>query len=320
MSEKIDDLIHGYFDGLLSPDQEAQLNSWIKQNPENAREFSKAASLEYRLGDLIRAGNSLESGIGYKNETTKSQGKPWPRFQIAAVGWIGGLTTLAVVVSLLIWWGNPGPLNAAGELNRLIDASSKPTDRTYLIRNLDLLPESGNDRQPPIDGATLHVRQPDQYVLVRRFPDGRTFLTGSDGEQSWSLPPRGAIRVSTNPLRFRGPVPGNQYGVPFVNLRSDLVQMRDAYLITLKNPEASGLRKLMAEKKSKDYRGPNRIELWYDPETVVIQRMVFEGMPQAKGGPSSVSMELVGQEFLGPLYFRHESHHGNDVKVIEEDR
>lgn len=320
MSEKIDELIHGYFDGLLSPDQEAQLNSWIKQSPENASEFSYAASLENRMGDLIRAGRSLETGIESENETTKLPEKPRKGFRVVAVGWIGGLTTLAVAVSLLIWWGNPGPVNAAGELNRVIDASSKSTDRTYLIRNLDLLPETVNDRQPPIDGATLHVRQPDQYVLVRRFPEGRTFLTGSDGEQSWSIPPRGAVRVSTNTLRFRGPVPGNQHGVPFVNLRSDLVQMRDAYFFTLANPKANSLRKLMAEKKSKDYRGPNRIELWYDPETVVIQRMVFEGMPQTKGGPNSVSMELVGQEFLGPLFFRHESHHGKDVKVIEEDR
>jgi hypothetical protein len=80
-----------------------------------------------------------------------------------------------------------------------------------------------------------------------------------------------------------------------------------------------GLRKIMAEKKSKDYRGPNHIELWYEPETPVIHRMVFRGMPQAKGGPDSVSMELVDQDFLGPQFFDHNKHHGKEIQIIEED-
>jgi hypothetical protein len=319
MTDKIEDLIRLYFDDLLTPDQEDQLNCLIRKSPENARIFARAASFENHLGDLIRAGNSLQMGnkIGNGNPLTYGNKKKISRG--FTISWIGGLTSLALVISFLVWWGNPGSLNAGGEMNRLIDASSKPTDRTYLIRNLDTKQKSSNDHQAQIDGAILHVRQPDQYVLIRKFPDGRAFLTGSDGEQSWSLPPRGPVRVSNNPLRFRGPVPGNQHGVPFVNLRSDLVQMRDAYFITLEKTETMGLRKIMAEKKSKDYRGPNHIELWYEPETLVIQRMVFAGMPQAKGGPNSVSMELVDQDFLGPQFFDHNKHHGKEIHIIEED-
>ena len=319
MTDDIEDFIRLYLDGLLTPDQESRLNSLIRKCPENARLFSRALSLENHLGDLIRAGKTLQMGremvsvppVNTGNKIKKRHGYP--------IGWIGGLTTLALVITLLVWWGNPGSVNAGGEINRLIDASSSQTDRTYLIRNLDIGPESLHDRQAAIDGAILYVRQPDQYVLIRKFPDGRAFITGSDGLQSWSLPPRGSIRVSNNPLRFRGPVPGNQHGIPFVNLRSDLVQMRDAYFITLENTQTGGMRKIRAEKKSKDHRGPNHIELWYDPETLVIQRMVFRGMPQAKGGPDSVSMELVDQKDLGPRFFDHNSHHGKEIQVIEED-
>ena len=62
----------------------------------------------------------------------------------------------------------------------------------------------------------LYVRNPDSYVLVRRFPDGRPFITGSDGERGWSVRPDGAVRVSGDPLRFRGPLPGNQYGIDYM--------------------------------------------------------------------------------------------------------
>ena len=95
--------------------------------------------------------------------------------------------------------------------------------------------------------------------------------------------------------------------------------MRDAYQLTMLKPMGNGWRGIEAEKKSVEYRGPNKIELWYDPVTGVIHRMIFDGMPQARGGPTSVSVELQEQRDLGPDFFHHQSHHGNDTKVIEED-
>ena len=216
------------------------------------------------------------------------------------------------------WWSSPTPVNAATELDHLIEKADT-RDRSYVIRNLDAQAEQPEDRRPLIDGATLQVRHPDQYVLTRRFPDGRLFVTGSDGERSWSVPPNGAVRVSGDPLRFRGPVPGNQHGIPFVNLRSDLVQLRDAYVVSPLGSDAAGKRGLLAVKKSAEYRGPNRVELWYDAKTGVIHRMVFAGMPKARGGPDSVSVELLEQRELGSDFFRHQTHHAADRRVIEED-
>lgn len=319
MTEKMDDLINRYLDGLLTPPEEAELNGWIKLSPENAEKFANAASLDNHLGDLIRADKTLEIRSASTTHHATPMGKQNREYGFLEAGWVGGLTTIAVMLAFFLWWMNPRSVNASAEMDRLIKASSKSPDRTYLISNLDAFSEKVDDRQPPIEGAILYVRQPDQYVLVRKFADGRKYLTGSDGEQSWSMPPWGAVRASANPLRFRGPVPGNQHGIPFVNLRSDLVQIRDAYFISLIGPETNGLQKLLAEKKSSDHRGPNRIELWYDPETVVIQRMVFEGLPQAKGGPNKVFMELIDQDVLAPDFFRHDYHHGKDAKVIIED-
>ena len=87
------------------------------------------------------------------------------------------------------------------------------------------------------------------------------YSTGFDGERNWSAPPDGAVRLSRDPLRFRWALPGHQHGIPFADLRSDLVQFRDAYVVRRLEPDTAGRRGLRAEKKSREYRGPNRVDI-----------------------------------------------------------
>jgi hypothetical protein len=304
-------LIHGYLDGVLTAGDEAALNEWVKADPSNAAEFAEAA----RLHDRLRS--SFAFAVAPKPKPMVPASRP----RLRRVGWLAGLAAVVVFGLFTMWWMTPTPLTAAAELDRLIEQSVSSGDRTYVIRTLDPVPEEVDDRRPPIDGATLHVRSPDLYVLVRKFHDGRPFFTGCDGERSWSVPPVGAgsVRVSGDPLRFRGPLPGHQHGIPFVNLRSDLVQLREAYTVTPLTPDATGRRGLLAEKKSAEHRGPRRVELWYDPTSGVIQRMVFTGMPKARGGPDSVAVELEHAHELPADFFQHTSHHTPDRRVIEED-
>jgi hypothetical protein len=46
--------------------------------------------------------------------------------------------------------------------------------------------------------------------------------------------------------------------------------------------------------------------------------MKFERLPQARGGPRSILMDLISTEDLGPDFFNHNSHHDNTREVIEE--
>jgi hypothetical protein len=316
MNHHVSSLVNGYLDGMLTEGEEGELSVWLKAAPENAMAFAEMVKLHDRLHAVLRTRAEIEATPGDKPEPART-----------AVGWqvwrqvsvVGGLVALVAIAFTAVWWGNPRQVSAATELDRLIDQADT-RDRSYIIRNLDDRPEQTNDRQPPIDGAMLHVRYPDQYVLIRKFPDGRPFATGSDGERSWVIPPGGAtVRVSRDPMRFRGPVPGHQHGIPFVNLRSDLVQLREAYTVSPLGPNAAGQRGLLALKKSSDYRGPNRVELWYDADTGVIHRMVFAGMPKARGGPDSVAVELVDQRDQGADFFKHQSHHAPDRRMVEED-
>lgn len=310
--------MNGYLDGVLTEEQEGQLNAWVKASPENAAVFADGVRFHDRLHNVIRVGaTTVTPGEPMANpEPTRNsrQRRSWRRGVL-----VSGLVAVVAVVFVAVWSSNPPRVSAATELDRLIDRATDAGDRSYLIRNLDARPEQTEERRPPIGGATLHVRRPDQYVLIRKFPDGRPFVTGSDGENSWSVPPNGAVRVSGDPLRFRGPVPGHQHGIPFADLRSELVQLRDAYVVTPLGSDGAGNRGLLAMKKSAEYRGPNRVELWYGATTGVIHRMVFVGMPKARGGPDSVAVELLEQRELGNDFFRHQAHHAADRRVIEED-
>ena len=87
--------------------------------------------------------------------------------------------------------------------------------------------------------------------------------------------------------------------------------------LTILDPE-DDLHGLRAIKKSKQVRGPREIEAWFDPESGTPHRLDLAGLPQQKGGPSAVRIELLGERDLGADFFSHSSHHGPDREVIEE--
>lgn len=314
MNEDIDALIHGYLDEVLSPQQEAELNAWIKASPDNARRFTDAVAIHDQLGNMIRAGRHTAVLSAAPAVPRPAPSGRWRRVTLSAF-----LSGVAALVLFGVWWTLTMPVAAAAVLDQLIDTAANRVDRTYRIRLLDNEPEQFDERHPPLDGAILHVRQPDSYVLIRQLPDGRKVVTGSDGERSWTILPHRVVRVSNDPLRFRGPLPGNQHGIPFVDLRSDLVQLRHAYSLAVVPPQSNGWHGLRAEHGSAAQRGPRRVELWYDPRTLVIHRMLFDGLPRGRGGPNSVAIDLVEQRDLGPTFFQHEAHHGPDYRVIEEE-
>lgn len=305
-------LIDGHLDGILTADETTLLNDWIQADPANALIFSRRVRLHSQLRDL-----AFQTTLEPENLTTPPKPRRrWRRLPLAGV--------LVITVAMTAWALLLQPASAARELDRLIAANTAEAataDRTYRIRSLDEIPEAPDPKRPPIDGATLRVRAPDNYVLVRSQTDGSRWITGSDGETGWSVPPdgQGAVRVSRDPMRFRGPVPGHQTGIPFANLPADLAHLRITYDLTLLPVSPEGWKGLLARKRSTWDRGPREVEIRFDSRTGIIHQMTFHGMPKARGGPDRVMVELVGQERLDPVYFHHEFHHAANRKVVFED-
>lgn len=336
MNDRADALISGYLDETLSEADHAELESWIGAEAAHAKRFAEAVAFH----DLLRCRFACE-GVPLGEDAspqpvelapvdTDSVGS-WHRRSLrnhAAVGLVSAACLLIVCGVLLFrTLGEATVLAASVELDRIIAAVERPLDRTYLVTDSSRVqaagpksPARGRGGQPPVDGALLHVRgSGDRYVLVRRYPDGTEFITGSDGETAWAIPPRGRVRVSLDPLRFRGAVPGEQHAIPFIGLRENLRDLEEAYdLWVVRQDDEPGLGRLEASRKRGVAGGPKRIVIWYDLKTDVIRKMLLDRLPRERSGPEAVYLDLVEESQRGDDFYRHDTHHSPDREVVIE--
>lgn len=91
-------------------------------------------------------------------------------------------------------------------------------------------------------------------------------------------------------------------------------------MLTLDGDPSAAARLLQAHKRSPAHRGPRDVSFWFDARSGVILRMQTDGLPQAQGGPRSLTLELIDQRELGPAFFGHAAHHDPDRRVDHEAR
>ncbi len=337
---EMESLVSRHFDGELGHEEHHCLQKWINASSENAKIYVDFAILHDRL---LKANTQVAGNL---DDRIEDSFEPFlaSRGNQKRLSWaIGALSSIAALLLISLFvvpmlQGTPA-LAAETQLERLIEVARKSSDRTYLITSLEfrgnkrhgakwnrneVLDERNRRRgkvQAPVDGALLHVRGESSYVLIRRFENGDEFITGSDGKTSWSVPPKGRIRVSDNVQRFRSEMPGNQHAIPFITLQDDLKQIRAAYNIQWLDPELgieearSGQHCLVAKKKSAEHRGPKYVEIWFDLETGTIIEMLLDKLPQAKGGPKTVLLELIGKSEMPEEFFQHTTHHDSNRRV-----
>lgn len=318
MSDDLQDLIDGYLDERLSSEQAQQLNDAIKQNPAAARRFAQAALLHDRL--------SAEFRIGQLADTDRRELRIAPQALPSRRRWtVTAFVTVAAIVLLAVFvWPHAGSVSASAAvvaLDRVIAAASQPVDRAYRIRVTDYGPagpppqvfSDERGRKPGIDGAKLFVRGSDKFVLVRRFGDGTEFITGSNGSQGWAVAPTGHVHLSHDARRFRRAVPGEHESIPFLDFQTGFRSLRKAYHLTLvqSDPDEQDWSRLDAVKRSDHGREPGHVQIWFDA-TGVAQRIALSDLAAGPGEPRAVTLELIGQQDLGPSFFEHTSHHAAD--------
>jgi len=307
------ELSHAVIDGVAAEADARRVSDEITADPARARDFARLALLH----DAVD--RALASGLEARGAARSLRVASFVRrmaLVAAALALAVGAAWLAI--------GTTREASASDVLARLIEVA-RSGDRTYLVRALDAGKRPAVERRngrpsPSIDGAVLYMRSPSSYVLARLDGEGGEVLTGSDGTSAWIVPARGAVRVSRDPRRFSGALPGSQAGVAFVDPHGDLQELAASYELQLLPPSAGmPLAQIVATRRSDARGGPRRIEIAYEPDTSLIRVMRLDNLPQARGGPRSVEFELVDDAALDAGFFRHESHHGADRAVIEED-
>jgi hypothetical protein len=82
--------------------------------------------------------------------------------------------------------------------------------------------------------------------------------------------------------------------------------------------ESPDVRKLRAVRQRQAQGGPKEVELWFDPASGVIERLILRQLPRNNGGPRSLELVLLSSDPLPDAFFRHESHHEPDRPFLLE--
>lgn len=316
-------LIDAYLDELLSEDDLQRVNTLVKDDPDFARQLARASWMHDRLRTEVALIGATESAVSAAPASTN--------LTTSRRSWVVGawITTAAVLMIgfVLHHGGAVSPASAAGiALERIIEAAQQQVDRVYRIRITDYgpggpQPQVAADRggiKPNVDGAELYVRGVDQFVLIRRFADGSPFVTGSDGDIGWAVPPTGRVHLSHDVRRFRRAVPGERDAIPFLDLEASLKELRRDYDLELIEGDASaidanGWSRLDARKRSHVRGGAEHVQIWFDAAGTA-HRIALRGLPQGEpdGSPRAVELDLQKNRGTSPNFFHHDSHHAPD--------
>jgi hypothetical protein len=328
-------LIDAYLDDMLSAEDLQRVNALVKTDPTFAQQLARASLLHDRLRTEVALIDVNESGRGpisvaATSPTALSTATSRRSWVFAAL-----ITTAAVLVIgfVLHEGGGVSPASAAGiALDRIIEAAQQQIDRVYRIRITDYgpggpRPQAAADRRgikPNVDGAELYVRGADQFVLIRRFADGSPFITGSDGEIGWAVPPTGHVHLSRDVRRFRRAVPGERDAIPFLDLEASLEELRRDYDLELveRNAGATGAEgwsRLDARKHPHVRGGAEYVQIWFDAAGTA-HRIAMQGLLQGEpdGRPQAVKLELMMNREVPPDFFHHDAHHAPDRPLAWE--
>ncbi|MFO1004946.1 MAG: hypothetical protein U0929_03225 [Planctomycetaceae bacterium] len=323
------DLISRYLDDGLTSDELREFQNWLRSSPEHIRQFTRSCWLHDRLRGELQA-------ISQVPPTPLSSPLAQPvassRRPLGARVLVACMAVVVAVLSLVWWEVGTTQVSAASELNRLIVAQESTLDKTYEIDVEEIaasrhrMSKRSDDQRPPkppLDGAVLHVRHGGQFVLIRDQPDGRPFITGSNGLTSWAIRPDGPVRFSRDLTRFNRDLPGHEQDIPLIQIEDGLKQIREAYdthLLPIENVEDNSgqlASRLLVAVKKRGYRGPQRIEMTYTVATGQIRQLRFVEMPY---GPERLTlrMTLVEERTLPADFFDYQSHCSAD-RIVEEE-
>ncbi|MCP4097254.1 MAG: hypothetical protein GY748_13530 [Planctomycetaceae bacterium] len=235
---------------------------------------------------------------------------------------------LAVIAFLAMPKGDL--LAAAASVETMLSAAQEEADRTYRVHvvdeytSVDLTNDKPGEIQRKngsVDDATLVVRGLDKFVLIHSPVWGAGRVSGCDGEQSWSFYSGSPVHVSADLNQFRNSLPGDQNGLPMLNIQKHLEQLKAGYRLTLLAGSKTGrngetLSQLTGVKKSKEIRGPREIEIWFDESEGSIHWMLLNQLPRESGGPKSILLELVGQLAVADEFYAFQFHDALNRDVV----
>lgn len=317
-TERFDDLTFRYLHGISTEGELAELGELLRDGDDCRSRFVCHMGQHAMLCHEAQAGSlAADKVIYFEQLAGGSPRRPWHRRAWLAVA--------AVATMLLVSFLFLRPSDAMAALEKVTLVAEQALTRCYAVRVLEpgdasQVPE-GRGPYPPashLEGAVLWMKGPGKFALRQQLPNGETRMFGGDHHGSWTLRGAGPVRVSPDPTRFGRATFSAGGEVAFLDVSSQLGQIRSDYDLAWLPDATDGTRRLLASRERPASGGPKEIELWFDPSDAVLRKVILRQLPKDQGGPRSLELNLLS---VGPLpdeFFRHEYHHAPDRPVILE--
>lgn len=291
----VDELAPLLLHGVADDTQRATLAQLLTASSGNRRRFLEHTALHSQLAQAAKAGQFSGNPAEFFHALERppvARPRRILKFWLPAAAAV--IAACLVAIPLL-------PASASAALDRVIVAAKSSPDRCYRIEVLEPAdPETNESRSDRgrfpaanhLEGATLWLRSPGQFVLRQTLPNGETRFLGSDGNESWSRRGQGTSRVSDDPERFGGGLVAKRREIGFLDLDRQLDELKPLYQIEWLDRSNHDLWKLRGTRRSADQGGAREIELWFSPDSGLLQRMVLRQLPRGNGGPRSIALDL----------------------------
>lgn len=305
----------------LSPEQQRQL----------ADEQLLHALLVHRYTESEESGNQRVGRV-LRSITPRPRKPLWFRLASATVSSAAVLLLAVVLVEFLL----PEPSVAMSEFNRVVNAFLTEGDRAYSVQfTMQGPPDrpSQERRSQPqaspsahhggrgkkFDGAMLYLRGGAQYVFEMKLPQGKTIWIGRNDDVSWAVCPRRPVLVSQDRDAFRLPFFEEMTTLPLIDVRDTLQAAKHGYeldrpkRVALEDGRAADY--FLARRRGSESRRPERIELWADPHTGLLYRMVCSKMRFSGVVCRQLRMDYVRSQPQSGNWFDYQGHCSPEAKV-----
>lgn len=307
MSAEFEKAVQSAMDGELSAEAQAALNNALRNEPPALEAYCR----QLRVHSLL----AWRAGLATSPVEKKIVAFPVRRNVLRWAGWAAAaLIVFSAVFFMML------PSRASATLERMLAVAARSGDRSYKFQVLagEKTIRLINNQSASFEGAMLHLGGGGQFVYECELSDGSRRISGSDGVMSWDIIGHSPVHLSKDPARFRHHLPGEREHFTFLDPYSQLVMLREGYVLSLAGEVEPGIKLLKATKQSRAFRGPREVVISFDEKTSTIQGIDLIGLPQARGGPSALRLTLTSNAKLPADFFSHTSHHEPDRRVLYE--
>ena len=207
--------------------------------------------------------------------------------------------------------------DALATIDRVVERITLARDRHYFI-SVDIVEDRDDKIQESshktfVEGH-LYLRDNNQFVLIQKNNKGQKIIKGTDGLSSWQIGAKGELRVEEDPYKIKLPLALKSSGLILMDVEGSLTALKDGYdLNVFENQSVLGIDNpvsvIQAVKQSEAQKGVKEVWVYFNAETYVIERMVFDRVHlQGSSELKRVTLDLIDLFVLPDLWFNYQGH------------